>query len=38
MVIKTSIAFFVSPTGDLIHVSTNHISTVIESPGTFGRT
>jgi hypothetical protein len=33
-----SIAFFLSQTGDLIHVPQNHISTVIAEPENFGLT
>jgi hypothetical protein len=33
-----SIAFFISPTGDLIHVSDCHIATVIADPDLFGLT
>jgi hypothetical protein len=33
-----SIAFFISPTGDIIHVSDCHIATVIRDPETFGLT
>ncbi len=32
------IAFFISPTGDIIHVSDCHIATVIRDPDTFGLT
>ncbi len=33
-----SIAFFLSQTGDLIHVPLNHITTVIAYPDKFGLT
>lgn len=36
--IKRSVAFFLSQTGDLIHVPLNHISTVIADPQRFGLT
>jgi hypothetical protein len=35
---KTSIAFFISPKGHLIHVPLNHISTVIADPQRFALT
>lgn len=38
MAIKASVAFFLSQTGDLIHVPHNHISTVIADPERFGLT
>ena len=38
MTIKGSVAFFLSPSGDLIHVAQNHISTVIAEPEKFGLT
>lgn len=38
MLLKTCIAFFISPTGDLIYVPTSHISTVINDPEMFGLT
>jgi len=38
MTIKGSVAFFLSPSGDLIHVPLNHISTVIADPEKFGLT
>jgi hypothetical protein len=34
----TRVAFFISPTDDVIHVPLNHISTVIGDPKTFGLT
>jgi len=33
-----SVAFFLSPSGDLVHVPQNHISTVIADPERFGLT
>jgi len=33
-----SVAFFISPTGDVIHVSDCHIATVIRDPETFSLT
>jgi hypothetical protein len=38
MTIKGSVAFFLSPSGDLIHVPQNHISTVVADPQKFGLT
>ena len=38
MIIKGSIAFFLSPSGDLIHVPLNHISTLIADPEKLGVT
>ncbi len=38
MTIKGSVAFLLSPSGDLIHVAQNHISTVIADPERFGLT
>jgi len=35
LTIKGSVAFFLSPSGDLVHVPQNHISTVIADPETF---
>jgi len=35
---KISVAFFLSQTGDLIHVPLNHIGTVIDEPSKFGLT
>ena len=38
MTIKTSVAFFLSPSGDILHVPDNHISMVISDPKRFGLT
>jgi hypothetical protein len=38
MIIKGSVAFFLSPSGDFIHVPQNHISTLIADPEKFGLT
>ena len=38
MTIKGSVAFFLSPSGDVIYVPQNHISTVIADPERFGLT
>jgi hypothetical protein len=38
MTIKGSVAFFLSPSGDLFHVPLNHISTVVADPERFGLT